>query len=188
MAHRGRLNALRNVFNKSPQKIFAEFQENTDTPEGMSWGNSGDVKYHLGITSEKHVGGKNIRLTILPNPSHLEAVNPVVMGHVKAVQDCVNDQRGTKNRNAMSVIIHGDAALAGQGVVYECLQMAYLNHYANHGVIHVVANNQIGFTTTPAEARTGLYCTDVAKAIQAPIIHVNADEPEFVSEVMKIAV
>ncbi len=110
------------------------------------------------------------------------------MGHVKAVQDCTNDQKGTKGTSAMSVLIHGDAALAGQGVVYECLQMAYLDHYANNGVIHIVANNQIGFTTTPAEARTGLYCTDVAKAIQAPILHVNADEPEVVSEVMKIAV
>lgn len=143
----------------------------------MSWGNSGDVKYHLGITTEKHVSGRNVRLSILPNPSHLETVNPVVMGHSKAVQDCINDQKQTKNKNVMSVIIHGDAALAGQGVVYECLQMGYLNHYANNGVIHIVANNQIGFTTTPAEARTGLYCTDVAKAIQAPIIHVNADEP-----------
>ncbi len=110
------------------------------------------------------------------------------MGHVKAVQDCFNDQKENKNVTTLSVLIHGDAALAGQGVVYECLQMAYLNHYSNYGVIHVVANNQIGFTTTPAEARSSLYCTDVAKAIQAPIIHVNADEPEMVSEVMKIAV
>lgn len=116
MAHRGRLNALRNVFHKSSQKIFAEFQENTG--EEANWGNSGDVKYHLGITSEMHVAGKNVRLSILPNPSHLEAVNPVVMGHVKAVQDCTNDQKGTKGTSAMSVLIHGDAALAGQGVVY----------------------------------------------------------------------
>lgn len=105
----------------------------------------------------------------------MEAVNPVVMGHVKAVQDCINDSKSTFNANCMSVLIHGDAALAGQGIVYECLQMAYLPHYTNNGTVHIVANNQIGFTTTPAEARTGLYCTDVAKAIQAPIIHVNAD-------------
>jgi 2-oxoglutarate dehydrogenase E1 component len=100
----------------------------------------------------------------------------------------MNDQQGKKNVNSLSVLIHGDAAVSGQGIVYECLQMAYLPHYANYGVIHVVANNQIGFTTTPALARTGLYCTDVAKAIQAPIIHVNSDEPEMVTEVMKIAV
>lgn len=153
----------------------------------MDWGNSGDVKYHLGVTVEKKVNDKNVRLSILPNPSHLEAVNPVCMGHVKAVEDCMKDTED-KERKTMSVIIHGDAALAGQGIVYECLQMSYLKHYQTHGVIHIVANNQIGFTTTPAEARTGLYCTDVAKAIQAPILHVNADEPEMVNEVMKIAV
>ena len=129
------------------------------------------MKYHLGVTVEKKVKDKKVRLSILPNPSHLETVNPVCMGHVKAVEDCGDGKK------TMSVIIHGDAALAGQGIVYECLQMSYLNHYQTNGVIHVVANNQIGFTTTPAEARTGLYCTDVAKAIQAPILHVNADEP-----------
>lgn len=105
------------------------------------------------------------------------------MGHVKAVNDSFKS--GSKS---MAVIIHGDAALAGQGVVYECLQMSYLNAYDIHGVIHIVANNQIGFTTTPAEARTGLYCTDIAKAIQAPIIHVNADEPELVNAAMKLAI
>ena len=172
MAHRGRLNALANVFDKPLPKIFAEFQENVDDEENQAWGNSGDVKYHLGVTVEKTVNNKNVRLSILPNPSHLETVNPVCMGHVKAVGDHLN-----KSDKCLSVLIHGDAALAGQGVVYECLQMAYLNHYNSYGVVHIVANNQIGFTTTPAEARTGLYCTDVAKAIQAPIIHVNADEP-----------
>jgi 2-oxoglutarate dehydrogenase E1 component len=180
MAHRGRLNALANVFNKPMQKIFAEFQENVD--KEVSWGNSGDVKYHLGATTEREVNGKNIRLTILPNPSHLETVNPVVMGHVKAVKDSLNNDNKT-----LGVLIHGDAAVAGQGVVYECLQMAYLNHYNINGVIHIVANNQIGFTTTPAEARTGLYCTSVAKSIQAPIIHVNADEPELVNKAIKLA-
>lgn len=105
------------------------------------------------------------------------------MGHVKAVKDALkNDEK------SLAVLIHGDAAVAGQGVVYECLQMAYLNHYNINGVIHIVANNQIGFTTTPAEARTGLYCTNVAKSIQAPIIHVNADEPELVNKVIKMAV
>ena len=124
------------------------------------------------MTTEREIEGKKIRLSILPNPSHLEAVNPVVMGHVKAVEDSLETDRKT-----LAVLIHGDAAVAGQGVVYECLQMSYLQNYNTFGVIHIVANNQIGFTTTPAEARTGLYCTGVAKSIQAPIIHVNADEP-----------
>ena len=147
MAHRGRLNALRNVFDKPMQKIFGEFQEIIDT-QGGSWGNSGDVKYHLGTTVEKKVNDKSIRLSILPNPSHLQAVNPVCMGHVKAVEDYQKDV-GCNEKSALSVLIHGDAALAGQGIVYQCLQMAYLDHYQNNGVIHIVANNQIGFTTTP---------------------------------------
>lgn len=181
MAHRGRLNALANVFNKPMQKIFAEFQENVD--KELSWGNSGDVKYHLGVTTEREVLGKSIRLSILPNPSHLETVNPVVMGHVKAVKDALKNEEKT-----LGVLIHGDAAVAGQGVVFECLQMAYLPHYNINGTIHIVANNQIGFTTTPAEARTGLYCTNVAKSIQAPIIHVNADEPELVNKAIRMAI
>lgn len=179
MAHRGRLNALANVFHKPLQRIFAEFQENL---ENESWGNSGDVKYHLGTTISRNIGGKDIRLSILPNPSHLETVNPVVMGHVKAVADSLENRNKT-----LGVLIHGDAAVAGQGVVYECLQMGYLPHYQSNGVIHIVANNQIGFTTTPAEARTGLYCTDVAKSIQAPVLHVNADEPELVHKAMHLA-
>ena len=148
-----------------------------------SWGNSGDVKYHLGSTKEKNINGHKVRLSIIPNPSHLEAVNPVVMGHVKAVEDALQNDEGS-----LGVLIHGDAALAGQGIVYEGLQMSYLDHYNINGVIHIVANNQIGFTTTPAEARSGLYCTNVAKAIQAPIIHVNADNPEKVNQVIKLAV
>jgi 2-oxoglutarate dehydrogenase E1 component len=179
MAHRGRLNALANVFHKPLQRIFAEFQENL---ENESWGNSGDVKYHLGTTISRKVKNNEIRLSILPNPSHLETVNPVVMGHVKAVEDALSNSIKT-----LGVLIHGDAAVAGQGVVYECLQMGYLPHYQSNGIIHIVANNQIGFTTTPAEARTGLYCTDVAKSIQAPVIHVNADEPELVHKAMQIA-
>jgi 2-oxoglutarate dehydrogenase E1 component len=104
------------------------------------------------------------------------------MGHVKSVEDSL-----VTDKKTLAVLIHGDAAVAGQGIVYECLQMSYLKHYQTFGVIHIVANNQIGFTTTPAEARTGLYCTDVAKSIQAPIIHVNADEPELVNSVLKMA-
>ena len=181
MAHRGRLSALANVLDKPLEKIFAEFQENVDKED--SWGNSGDVKYHLGSTKEKNINGHKVRLSIIPNPSHLEAVNPVVMGHVKAVEDALQNDEGS-----LGVLIHGDAALAGQGIVYEGLQMSYLDHYNINGVIHIVANNQIGFTTTPAEARSGLYCTNVAKAIQAPIIHVNADNPEKVNQVIKLAV
>ena len=123
-----------------------------------------------------------MRLSILPNPSHLETVNAVAMGHVKAYSDTCGGEKKT-----LCVIIHGDAAIAGQGVVYEALQMSYLPHYQTNGVIHIVANNQIGFTTTPAEARTSLYCTDVAKSIQAPVIHVNADEPELVHKAIHIA-
>jgi 2-oxoglutarate dehydrogenase E1 component len=185
MAHRGRLNALANVFRKPLQKIFAEFQEHDSDVDVNSWGNSGDVKYHLGATENRTIDGHRIKLCVLANPSHLETVNGVVMGNVRAVRDYFKDDEGSKT---MGVLIHGDAALAGQGICYESLSMVKLNHFKISGVIHIVANNQIGFTTTPAEARTGLYCTDVAKSIMAPIIHVNADEPELVDQAMSLAV
>jgi 2-oxoglutarate dehydrogenase E1 component len=182
MAHRGRLCTLAMLFDKPMEEIFGEFQEMKSGHE--EWGNSGDVKYHLGVVDQKTIDGKTITLSILPNPSHLEAVNPVVLGSNRAVQDYLGDRDGSK---AMNVIIHGDAAVAGQGIVYETAQMMNLESFRTHGTIHIVANNQIGFTTTPAEARTGLYCTDVAKAIGAPIIHVNADDLETVDKVVKIA-
>lgn len=185
MAHRGRLNALANVFKKPLQKIFAEFQEQATGVNRETWGNSGDVKYHLGASEKVTIDGHDVRLCVLANPSHLETVNGVLMGNVRAVRDHLKDEEGQKT---MGVLIHGDAALAGQGICYENLSMEKLNHFKVSGLIHVVANNQIGFTTTPAEARTGLYCTDVAKSIMAPIIHVNADEPELVDEAMRFAV
>lgn len=182
MAHRGRLCTLATLFNKPMEEIFAEFQEMKSGHE--EWGNSGDVKYHLGVVGKKRVAGREITISILPNPSHLEAVNPVVMGSSRATQEYLHDRDGSK---AVNVIIHGDAAVAGQGVVYETMQMMGLESFTTHGTIHIVANNQIGFTTTPAEARTGLYCTDVAKAIGAPIIHVNADDLELVDRVVRMA-
>ena len=183
MAHRGRLSALANVFQKPLERIFAEFQENVECSIG-EWGNSGDVKYHLGVSHDVDIENKKLRLTIVPNPSHLETCDPVLMGCVRAIQDREND---LKREKTLGVLIHGDAALAGQGIVYESLQMEKLAQYSIGGVIHLVANNQIGFTTTPAEARTGLYCTDVAKSIQAPIIHVNADQPELVDAAIRMA-
>lgn len=184
MAHRGRLHTLATVFSKPLEQIFAEFQEIKSEGRNV-WGDSGDVKYHLGTTHEKeYANGHKIRLSILPNPSHLESVNPVVYGKTRAIQDFEKDKTAEK---AIGVLIHGDAALAGQGVVYESLQFQDLRGYSCGGIIHVVINNQIGFTTTPREARSSLYCTDIAKAIGAPIFHVNGDDPVAVDTVMRQA-
>lgn len=185
MAHRGRLNTLATVFNKPLEQIFAEFQEIKAEGKNL-WGDSGDVKYHLGTTNDKiYPDGSKIRMSILANPSHLESVNPVVNGKVRAYQDFEKDFDKEK---VLGVLVHGDAAVAGQGVVYESLQFQDLRGYACGGIIHIVINNQIGFTTTPREARSSLYCTDVAKAIGAPIFHVNGDDPEAVDSVMKLAI
>ncbi len=184
MAHRGRLNTLALVFNKPMEQIFAEFQE---IKEGKNvWGDSGDVKYHLGTTQDKvYPDGHTVRMSILANPSHLESVNPVVYGKCRAFQDFDADVNREK---VMAILVHGDAALAGQGVVYESSQFQDLRGYCCGGIIHIVINNQIGFTTTPREARSSLYCTDIAKAIGAPIFHVNGDDPEAVDTVMKLAI
>ena len=145
MAHRGRLNTLATVFSKPLEQIFAEFQE--IKAEGRNvWGDSGDVKYHLGTTQDKVFNGHTVRLSILANPSHLESVNPVVAGKTRAFQDFEKDINKEK---VLGVLIHGDAALAGQGVVYESLQFQDLRGYSVGGIIHIVINNQIGFTTTP---------------------------------------
>ncbi|CAD8094539.1 unnamed protein product [Paramecium sonneborni] len=184
MAHRGRLNTLYNVFQKSAEEIMVEFQDLKSTFNEDIWGNSGDVKYHLGSVHNVLFGDKKLRLEMLPNPSHLETVDPCVYGKVRAIQDYFQD---TKREKAFGVVIHGDAAVSGQGIVYESLQMADLEGYKSGGIIHVVSNNQIGFTTVPKDSRSGLYCTDIAHAIQAPVIHVNADEPELVDKVFKIA-
>ncbi|MEE8581682.1 MAG: multifunctional oxoglutarate decarboxylase/oxoglutarate dehydrogenase thiamine pyrophosphate-binding subunit/dihydrolipoyllysine-residue succinyltransferase subunit, partial [Myxococcota bacterium] len=175
MAHRGRLNVLSNILGKSYEAMFSEFEDNTlvDSPFG-----SGDVKYHKGFSSNRRVRtGERIHLSLTSNPSHLEAVDPVVEGRAKAKQVRAGDREG---RIILPLVVHGDAAFAGQGIVAETLNLSQLKGYATGGTIHVIVNNQIGFTTTPAEARSTLYCTDVAQMIQAPIFHVNADDPEAV--------
>lgn len=174
MAHRGRLNTLTNIFGKSPEDIFLEF-EGKDYKDQML---EGDVKYHLGWTSMRETKtGKEINLNIAPNPSHLEAVGPIVQGIVRAKQD---DHHKEDPEKVLPIIIHGDAAIAGQGVVYETIQMSQLDAYKTQGTIHIVVNNQIGFTTNYTDARSSIYCTDVAKLTSSPILHINADDPEAV--------
>jgi len=182
MAHRGRLNVLSNTLRKSLESIFSEFEDIPliDSPFG-----SGDVKYHKGYTNDRVVRtGQRVNLWLAANPSHLEAVDPVVEGIARAKQRRTGDLRG---ESVIPVLIHGDAAFAGQGIVAETLNLSNLAGYSTGGTIHAVVNNQIGFTTTPAEARSTLYATDVAKMIQAPILHVNGDEPEAVVHCVKIA-
>ncbi len=182
MAHRGRLNVLANVLEKSYEQIFREFEGDVDpnTTQG-----SGDVKYHLGAEGE-HTSpdGQTLRLTLASNPSHLEAVDPIVEGMVRAKQRIMNDR---KRSFVLPVLLHGDAAFAGQGVVAETLNLSQLKGYRTGGTIHVVINNQIGFTTGPEAARSSTYATDVAKAVMAPIFHVNGDDPEACVRAMKLA-
>jgi 2-oxoglutarate dehydrogenase E1 component len=173
--HRGRLNILANVLGKSYETIFGEFE---DTPVLDAAFGSGDVKYHKGFSSDRRVHtGDLVHLTLTSNPSHLEAVDPVVEGRTKAKQVRSGDVDGT---TIVPVIVHGDAAFAGQGIVAETLNLSQLSGYSTGGTFHVIVNNQIGFTTGPADARSTLYCTDVAKMIQVPIFHVNGDDPEAV--------
>ena len=176
MAHRGRLNVLVNVVKKPFVQVFSEFKGVGANPDDVQ--GSGDVKYHLGTSTDIEIEGRKVHLSLQPNPSHLECVDPVVAGKVRARQDMAGD---TKTRHTvMGILLHGDAAFAGQGVVYETLAMSQLIGYRTGGTIHVVTNNQIGFTTVPVHAYSGLYCTDVAKSVQAPILHVNGDDPEAV--------
>ncbi|WP_149537055.1 2-oxoglutarate dehydrogenase E1 component [Siccirubricoccus phaeus] len=183
MAHRGRLNMLVNVVKKPFTQVFSEFKGVGANPDDVQ--GSGDVKYHLGTSTDVEVAGRMVHLSLQPNPSHLEAVNPVVAGKVRARQDMSGD---TKTRHSvMGILLHGDAAFAGQGVVYETLAMSQLIGYRTGGTIHIVTNNQIGFTTVPVHAYSGLYCTDVAKSVQAPIWHVNGDNPEAVVFVSRLA-
>jgi 2-oxoglutarate dehydrogenase E1 component len=176
MAHRGRLNVLVNVVRKPYSAVFSEFKGVSAHPEDVQ--GSGDVKYHLGTSTDIEIAGRMVHLSLQPNPSHLEAVNPVVVGKVRARQDMAGDTK--TRRTVMGITLHGDAAFAGQGVVYETLAMSQLIGYRTGGTIHIVTNNQIGFTTVAAHAYSGLYCTDVAKSIQVPILHVNGDDPEAV--------
>lgn len=182
MAHRGRLNVLANILGKPYSVIFSEFEGHIDT--GTAHG-SGDVKYHLGSVG-KHVApsGAELRLTLAANPSHLEAVNPVVEGMARAMQQ---QRRDVDRDDVVPILIHGDAAFAGQGVVAETLNLSQLDGYKTGGTIHVVVNNQIGFTTLPMHARSSLYATDIARMIQAPIFHVNGDDPEAAIRVARLA-
>ncbi|RNL65270.1 multifunctional oxoglutarate decarboxylase/oxoglutarate dehydrogenase thiamine pyrophosphate-binding subunit/dihydrolipoyllysine-residue succinyltransferase subunit [Nocardioides marmoriginsengisoli] len=182
MAHRGRLNMLANIVGKSYNQIFREFEGNIDprTVQG-----SGDVKYHLGAEGEFVAGsGDKIKVSIAANPSHLETVDPILEGIARAKQDVLN--RGAEYP-VLPLLIHGDAAFAGQGVVAETLNLSQLRGYRTGGTIHVVVNNQVGFTTSPASSRSSLYCTDVARMVQAPIFHVNGDDPEACIRVARLA-
>lgn len=182
MSHRGRLNVLANVLDKAYAAIFSEFADNPliNSPFG-----SGDVKYHKGYSSDRFVEtGERIHLSLTSNPSHLEAVNPVVVGRAKAKQVRSGDAEG---ETILPVLLHGDAAFAGQGIVAETLNLSQLRGYSTGGTLHIIINNQIGFTTTPAEARSTLYCSDVAKMIQVPIFHVNAEDPEAAVHCIRLA-
>ena len=176
MPHRGRLNTLVNIVKKPLPAIFSEFGGNSFKPDDVQ--GSGDVKYHLGTSTDIEVAGHPVHVSLQPNPSHLEAVDPVVVGKVRARQDMAGDTKG--RHSVMGILMHGDAAFAGQGLVYETLAMSQLIGYRTGGTIHLIVNNQIGFTTVPAHAYSGLYCTDIAKSVQCPILHVNGDEPEAV--------
>jgi len=180
MAHRGRLNVLVNILGKSPGDLFSEFEGKHEEMDG-----TGDVKYHLGYSSDVETDGGPVHLVLAFNPSHLEAVDPVVEGSVRARQDRGDDHRG---QYVLPVLIHGDASIAGQGVVMETLQMSQTNGFATGGTVHIVANNQIGFTISdPHDARSSRYCTDVAKMLEAPVFHVNGDDPEAALKAIRLA-
>ena len=182
MAHRGRLNFLANVVGKDLRQIFSEFEGEIDPSSTQG---SGDVKYHLGATGvRKTESGREIVVSVSPNPSHLEAVDPVVEGIVRPKQDRLGD---TARERVIPVLVHGDAAFAGQGVVAETLNLSQLDGYSTGGTIHLIINNQIGFTTNPDEARSTPYSTDVARGVQAPIFHVNGDSPQAAIRVVQIA-
>ena len=183
MAHRGRLNVLANIMGKTYEQIFSEFEGTAQLDQTMG---SGDVKYHMGFGSQvKTPNGDSIHLKLMPNPSHLEAVNPVVAGFARAKSDLLCNQEYDK---VLPVLIHGDASVAGQGIVYEVLQMSGLKGYAVGGTIHLVINNQIGFTTDFDDARTSDYCTSLAATVQAPVLHVNGDDAEAVLKCLEVAV
>jgi len=183
MAHRGRLNVLSNVMGKPYRAIFNEFAGGATNPADV--GGSGDVKYHLGTSSDREFDGNKVHLSLLPNPSHLEAVDPVVLGKARAIMTLKGDKHGKK---VLPVLLHGDAAFAGQGIVAECLAFSGLPGYGTGGTIHFIINNQVGFTTSPQFARSSPYPSDVAKSVQAPILHVNADDPEAVTFCSKLAI
>jgi len=181
-AHRGRLTLLATVLGMPYRGILSKFQGNLNDPNEVL--GSGDVKYHLGVSSDREFDGKKIHLSLTPNPSHLEAVDPVVVGKVRAKQTLLKDKTNDK---VFGILIHGDAAMAGQGIVAETFAMSQLRGFRTGGTIHFVINNQIGFTTTPHYGRSAPYCTEIAKMVQAPIFHVNGDDPEAVVHVCRLA-
>lgn len=183
MAHRGRLNVLANVMAKGFRVIFHEFSGGTANPEDV--GGSGDVKYHLGTSTDREFDGVKVHMSLVPNPSHLETVDPVVLGKVRAQQTFRDDL--AKHEQVLPVLIHGDAAFAGQGIVWECFGFSGVSGYNTGGCIHFIVNNQIGFTTSPQFSRGSPYPSDVAKGVQAPILHVNGDDPEAVTFACKLA-
>ena len=182
MPHRGRLSVLANVLQKPYKAIFNEFQGGSFKPEDVD--GSGDVKYHLGASSDREFDGNTVHLSLTANPSHLEAVNPVVLGKARAKQDQLNDDTHSQ---VIPVLLHGDAAFAGQGVVAECFALSGLRGHKTGGTIHIVVNNQIGFTTAPHFSRSSPYPTDNALVVEAPIFHVNGDDPEAVVHAAKVA-
>jgi 2-oxoglutarate dehydrogenase E1 component len=182
MAHRGRLNVLANIFGKSTQDIFSEFDGKDYDDDALF---DGDVKYHLGLTADRKTqSGKSININLAPNPSHLETVGAVIEGITRAKQDRYYDGDASK---VLPIALHGDAAVAGQGIVYEIVQMAQLDGYKTGGTIHIVINNQVGFTTNYLDARSSTYCTDIAKVTLSPVLHVNADDTEAVVHAMLFA-
>ncbi|MFM8713418.1 MAG: thiamine pyrophosphate-dependent enzyme, partial [Actinomycetota bacterium] len=182
MAHRGRLNVLANVVGKGLEHLFGEFEGHVD-PHAVQ--GSGDVKYHLGANGKFQArSGALLPIELASNPSHLETVDPIVLGTVRAMQDQIEPPGAF---SVLPLLIHGDAAFAGQGVVAECLAMSDTSGYRVGGTVHLVINNQIGFTTSPEYARSSQYCTDIAKSVGAPIFHVNGDDPEACVRVAKMA-
>jgi len=181
MAHRGRLNVLANIMGKSPRLIFREFED--AAPEFQVGG--GDVKYHLGYSNDwTTAAGKKVHLSLCFNPSHLEVINPVALGRMRAKQDRMRD---VEKKKGMVLLIHGDAAFCGEGLTQETLNISGLNPYSTGGAVHIIVNNQIGFTTPPEQGRSTPYCTDVAKMLQSPIFHVNGEDPEAVAQVLQLA-
>ena len=181
MAHRGRLSVLVNILGKPLTSLFLEFEDQTKT----TITGAGDVKYHMGFKGTFECSKGSVEMSLLPNPSHLEYVNPVVEGVVRAKQD---RQVVADRKAVMPVLMHGDAAFAGQGVVFECLNFAGVEGYTTGGTVHIVINNQIGFTTTPEESRSTRYCTDLAKGLDIPVFHVNAEDPEAACWSIQLAV
>jgi 2-oxoglutarate dehydrogenase E1 component len=183
MAHRGRLNVLTNILGKTYEQVFSEFEGSASPDQTMG---DGDVKYHLGYNSQMQTpSGKSIYVKLAPNPSHLEAVDPLVLGYVRGQ---IDDEYRSDLKKALAILVHGDAAVAGQGIIYEIVQMSELDGYTTGGTVHLVINNQVGFTTDYEDARTSIYCTDAAKITDAPVLHVNGDDAEAVTFCSNLAV